>query len=52
MIASRSPSTTTDAALNTACPPRRSFVAARRPPPWTSLPPTRPTIATFGIVDH
>lgn len=24
-------------ASNTACPPRRSFVAKRRPPPWTAL---------------
>jgi hypothetical protein len=37
MIASRMSVHASDNASNTACPPRRSFVAKRRPPPWTAL---------------
>jgi len=36
-IASRRPRHAPIAAPKTACPPRRSFVARRRPPPWTAL---------------
>lgn len=40
MIASRMNEHANDGASNTACPPRRSFVAKRRPPPWTALHPS------------
>ncbi|NUZ08636.1 hypothetical protein [Piscinibacter koreensis] len=62
MTASRKPSNTSAATMNTACPPRRSFVAsdARRPgqacrkdqPAMTAFGATLPTPAMLAGMDN
>jgi len=48
MTASRSPSGTTAAAQNTACPPRRSFVASDARRRGQACTTNGPTVTAFG----
>jgi len=48
MTASRSSSSAIAVAANTACPPRRSFVASDARRPGQACPDNRPTMTAFG----